>query len=279
MKARIRAVSLVLTLGCALACGQVAANATSVSDMDASSSSSSSSSTSAAAARVAGTTPPPALRTYEARYQASAMGLSATAYRSLSLEGEQYRLQNSISLTLLGATVGSVTETSTFSLKEGDVTPLQYRYEQTGVGARSEQVDFDWQRKMALSVAGDRNWMLPLTPGVMDRLSFSLQLGRDIDGSVNQEFSYQLVDRDDIDIQLYRVTAEEVISTPAGDINTLRIERVREADSSRHTVVWLARDWGNMLVKLEQVSSSGMRTELTLESATVDGQPLIPSPQ
>lgn len=273
MKARIRAVSLELTLrlmlGCALVCGQVSANATPVSDIDTSL---------ATAARIAEPTPSPALKTYEARYQASAMGLSATAYRSLTLEGEQYRLQNSISLTLLGATVGSVTETSIFSLKEGDVTPLQYHYEQTGVGARSEQVDFDWQRNTAHSVAGDRNWMLPLTPGVMDRLSFSLQLGRDIDGSAHQEFSYQLVDRDDIDIHQYRITAEEVISTPAGDIDTLRIERVRESDSNRHTVVWLARDWGNMLVKLEQVNSSGMRTELTLESATVDGQPLTPSP-
>jgi len=274
MKARIRAVSLGLTLGCALVCGQAAANATPVSDIDASSSASS-----AAAATIADTTPSPALKTYEARYQARAMGLSATAYRSLTLEGEQYQLQNSLTLTLLGATVGSVTETSTFALKEGDVTPLQYRYEQTGVGARSEQVDFDWPQKMANSVAGDRSWMLPLTPGVMDRLSFSLQLGRDIDGSANQEFSYQLIDRNEIDIHLYRVTAEEVVTTPVGNINTLRIERVREADSNRHTVVWLARDWGNMLVKLEQVNSSGMRTELTLESATVDGQPLISSPQ
>ena len=269
MNARIRAVSLGLTL-CALVCAQAAANATPVTDIDASS---------APVTLAEASTSSDSLQTYEARYQARAMGLSATAYRSLSLEGEQYRLQNSISLTLLGATVGSVTETSTFSLKEGNVTPLQYRYEQTGVGARSEQVDFDWRRKMAHSVAGDRDWMLPLTAGVMDRLSFSLQLGRDIDGSANQEFSYQLVDRDDIDIHLYRITAEEVISTPAGDINTLRIERVREADSNRSTVVWLARDWGNMLVKLEQVNSSGMLTELTLESATVDGQPLAPSPQ
>src|SRR5690606_23226138 len=123
----------------------------------------------------------PALKTYEARYQATALGLSATAYRTLTLEDEQYQLQNSISLTLLGANVGSVTETSVFTLKEGDVTPLQYRYEQTGLSARTEEVDFDWEGKKANSVAGDRSWVLPLVPGVMDRLSFSLQLGRDID--------------------------------------------------------------------------------------------------
>lgn len=266
MKALARAVTLGMVLGCSFGGlfghNQAMASATTVSDTD------------APLSDASATVPAPALKTYEARYQATALGLSATAYRTLTLEDEQYRLQNSISLSLLGATVGSVTETSTFTLKEGDVTPLQYRYEQTGVSARSEQVDFDWQDKTAHSVAGERSWMLPLTPGVMDRLSFSLQLGRDIDGSANQEFSYQLVDRDDVDIHLYRITSEEVITTPAGDINTVRIERVREADSNRHTVVWLARDWGYMLVKLEQVSSSGMRTELTLESATVEGQPL-----
>lgn len=216
----------------------------------------------------------PSLKTYEARYEARAMGLSATAYRTLQLvEGDVYELQNSLTLTLFGAAVGSVTETSRFVWQASDLTPLQYSYEQTGISDRSEKVDFDWTNNVAQSTQDEESWSLPLQHGIMDKLSYSTRLGRDISERGLSEVSYNIIDAEDIDVHLYRVAAEEVLSTPAGNLNTVRIERIREPDSERKTTVWLAKDWDYMLVRLEQINGS-RTTELSLESATVNGEPL-----
>lgn len=216
----------------------------------------------------------PSLKTYEARYEARAMGLSATAYRTLKLvEGDIYQLQNSLTLTLFGAAVGSVTETSQFVWQSSDLTPLQYSYEQTGISDRSEKVDFDWSNNVAQSSHDDESWSLPLRHGVMDKLSYSTRLGRDISERGLSEVSYNIIDAEDIDVHLYRVAAEEVLNTAAGNLNTVRIERIREPDSDRKTTVWLAKDWDYMLVRLEQINGS-RTTELSLESATVNGEPL-----
>lgn len=214
----------------------------------------------------------PSLKTYEARYEARAMGLSATAYRTLQLiEGEIYQLQNSLTLTLFGADVGSVTETSRFLWQASDLTPLQYSYEQTGISDRSERVEFDWNNNVAQSSQDGESWSLPLQHGIMDKLSYSTRLGRDISERGMSEVSYNIIDAEDIDVHVYRVAAEEVLSTPAGNLNTVRIERVRREGSSRSTTVWLAKDWDYLLVRLEQINGS-RTTELSLESATVNGE-------
>ncbi|MDO8272120.1 MAG: DUF3108 domain-containing protein [Gammaproteobacteria bacterium] len=227
-----------------------------------------------AAEPVAAAATTPTLKTYEARYEARAMGLSATAYRSLQIvEGDIYELKNSLTLTVFGAAVGSVTETSQFLWQSSDLTPLQYSYEQTGISDRSERVDFDWSNNVAQSSHDDESWSLPLQHGIMDKLSYSTRLGRDISERGLSEVSYNIIDAEDIDVHLYRVAAEEVLSTAAGNLNTIRIERIREPDSDRKTTVWLAKDWDYMLVRLEQINGS-RTTELSLESATVDGEPL-----
>ncbi len=212
---------------------------------------------------------------YEARYLAEAMGLSATAHR-VQTRGEDalYTLENSLSLTLLGATVGTVTETSVFRWQDGQVIPERYHYSQTGLSAREETVAFDWQAMSARSSRDEDSWTLPLSAGVQDKLSYSQNIGTDIDTRGLTQMRYAIVDTDEIEEQVYEWVGEETLQTPAGALRTVKIERVRAGNSSRRTTVWLARDWHYLLVQLEQVNGSGNLTRLTLESATVNGQAL-----
>lgn len=212
---------------------------------------------------------------YEATYLARAMGLSATAYRTQTrVEDNTYRLENRLTLALLGATVGTVTESSEFRWSDTHIMPLQYRYSQTGLSSREESVVFDWEALSALSTLDEESWTLPLRAGVQDKLSYSQSFGQDISARGLTEITYAVADGDEIEEQVYRVSAEEVLSTPLGALNTVKIERVRSGDSRRRTTVWLARDWHYLLVKLEQVSGSGTETSLSLESATVNGEAL-----
>lgn len=213
---------------------------------------------------------------YEATYLAQAMGLSATAYRSQTLLADNtYRLENRLTLALLGATVGTVTESSEFRWADTRIVPLQYRYSQTGISRREESVSFDWDALTALSTRDGETWTLPLQAGVQDKLSYSQSFGHDIGTLGLTQIGYAVVDTDEIDEQVYQVSAQqEVLSTPLGALNTVKIERVRSGDSRRRTTVWLARDWHYLMVRLEQVSGSGTETILSLESATVNGEPL-----
>jgi len=212
---------------------------------------------------------------YEATYLARALGLSARAYRAQTLAGEDtYRLENRLTLTLLGATVGTVTESSEFRWDGAQIVPLLYRYSQTGLSRREESIAFDWSALSALSTLDNETWTLPLQTGMQDKLSYSQSFGYDFGERGLSEITYRVADGDEVEEQLYRVSAEEVLDTPLGALNTVKIERVRSGDSRRSTTVWLARDWHYLLVKLEQVSGSGRETSLALESATVNGEPL-----
>lgn len=224
----------------------------------------------------AGTQPtaqPPAI--YEATYLARALGLSATAYRSQTLAGENtYRLENRLTLALLGATVGTVTEASEFRWDNQRVVPVQYSYVQTGLSSREEFVQFDWSVLSALSTQDAESWSLALQEGVQDKLSYSQSFGYDIGVLGLQEVTYSIVDGNEIEEHIYRVTAEEVLNTPLGNLNTVKIERVRSGGSQRSTTVWLAKDWHYLLVRLEQVNGSGRETSLSLESATLNAEVL-----
>ena len=214
-------------------------------------------------------------RPYDVTYTAKALGFSATAFRRQTLTApEHYTLENSLSLIVLGANVGSVSETSEFRWEDGTIVPLHYEYEQTGLSASVESVDFDWEKGLADSRSDDESWQLELSPGVLDKLSYSVQIGQDILNKDLEEFQYEVLDENQFDDYLYQITATEVLDTPLGKLNTLKIERIRSSQSRRRTTVWLASDWDYLLVRLEQVSSSGTETELSIDTATMDGEPI-----
>jgi hypothetical protein len=198
--------------------------------------------------------------------------MSATATRRQTVNDQQhYTLENSLSLIVLGANVGSVTETSEFLWNDSQIVPLHYRFVQSGIGATSEEVFFDWNNSLAISQSDEESWEIALEPGILDKLSFNEQIAQDIADRGLSEFQYTVIDEDETDEHLYRVSAEEILDTPVGPLNTIKIERVRAADSRRRTTVWLAKDWNYLLVRFEQVSGSGTETQLLLESATMAG--------
>ena len=211
-------------------------------------------------------------RPFDATYTAKALGFSATAFRRQTLtKPEHFTLENSLSLVVLGANVGSVLETSKYQWQNGTIVPLHYEYEQTGLSASSERIDFDWETGLADSYSDGESWQLSLTPGVLDKLSYSIQIGQDIANKGLEEFQYKVLDEDQFDEHLYKITSSEILETPLGKLNTVKIERIRSSESRRRTTVWLASDWDYLLVRLEQVSSSGTETELLIETATMSG--------
>lgn len=211
---------------------------------------------------------------YTAEYKARANGLAATASRSLSrLDENSYRLSNSLEASLAGQTLANLEQASELILQDGRVVPLSYTYQLSGVSRASHAIFFNWDAEIALSTEEDKSWQLPLREGVVDQLSYQLAIRQALIGNTEDTtlFSFEIIDGDAIEMQQYRLMGEEIISTPLGELNTLKLERVREASDERVTEIWLALEWDYLLTRIEQVNSSGLRISLELESAELNG--------
>lgn len=210
---------------------------------------------------------------YEASYEARSHGLSTTAHRQLQHDEDGgYRVSHGLSVSVLGATVISVEESSRFRWQSPYIVPQYYDYQQEGVSRRWETMEFDWQKGQALVRARDADDVeTALLDGVLDQLSFQVQLRMDVRSAARnagevRDFRYRIMDGGTIECHLYRLTGEETLETPAGEFDTVRLERIREEDNPRSTVLWLAPELDFQLARLEQTNGSGRRTELVLES-------------
>jgi len=211
---------------------------------------------------------------YVAQYEASANGLAATATRSLiRIDENSYRLRNSLEASIAGQTLANLDQASEFIIDGNRVVPLNYSYQLSGVSRASHAIFFNWDAEVALSTEGDESWQLQLKEGVMDQLSYQVAIRQALTDNTAEEttFAFGIVDGDAIEMQEYRVVGEEIISTPLGELSTLKLERVREASDERVTEIWLALDWDFLLARIEQINNSGLRISLELKSAELDG--------
>jgi hypothetical protein len=211
---------------------------------------------------------------YTASYQASANGLAATASRSLiKLEHDSYRLRNVLQATVVGQTVAKLEQSSEFRLIDNKIFADNYSYQLSGLSQASNAIVFNWDAQIALSSEAEQSWQLPLREGVMDPLSYqeAFRLSLADNPAMNSILDFELIDGDKIEHQQYQIVAREVLDTALGALNTVKLERIRDADDERVTEIWLATDWGYLLARLEQINNSGLHIVLELESAALDG--------
>lgn len=220
-----------------------------------------------------GTAQPIAPTPYEARYEARAMGMRTSAWRTLALNNNVFQLDHGLAVSVLGANLITVNERTEFHWQEQQAVPLQYHYKQSGVRKRDERVMFDWPTLSATMNRDGREQTQTLEAGYQDNLSFSAQMSADLLNKPELRapetiLSYQILDARRLEIQDYKVIGEERISTPAGELDTVKLERIRDSDSGRSTVIWLSTQHQFILAKLLQIESSGSEMALTLESVT-----------
>ena len=210
---------------------------------------------------------------FSAYYSATTNGIRGTAERHLvKLKENSYRLSVFLEAKLGGLEIGDLEQASEFSFADGRIKPLTYSYQVSGVSSAVETVVFDWDAMLALSANEKQFWSVAINNNTLDELSYQLALALDIEVSDETIYSYETVDGDALDKSSFRVLGEEIISTPLGDFRCVKLERDREASSSRTTTIWLALDWSNLLARIEQTSAFGLDITLELTNALIAGQ-------
>ena len=195
--------------------------------------------------------------------------ISGTASRSLeALDNGRWELNFEASML-----VASLSETSTFRMENDAFLPLTYRFDRSGLGkAKQIELDFDWTEKQVLGNDRGEPVRFPLNRGIQDKSTYQLVLQHDV-AAGKQSMSYQVIDGDEVETYDFRVLGTERVRTKAGLIEAIKVERVRDpTQSSRKTVLWFAKDWNYLLVRLHQVEKDGKEYQIMLKDGQVDGR-------
>lgn len=195
--------------------------------------------------------------------------VSGSAERSLQkLEDGRWQLVFKASMLVAG-----LTEQSTFTVEGDAFLPQSYKFERSGLGKSKDiEFDFDWSQKQVIGSDRGDPVRFPLNRGMQDKSTYQLALQHDV-AAGEKSMSYQVVDGDEIETYDFRVLGEEVVRTSAGLIDAIKVERVRDpTQSSRKTILWFAKDWDHLLVRLHQVEKDGKEYQIMLKSGTVDGK-------
>ena len=213
---------------------------------------------------------------FRAEYRGDFVGLpvQAKAVRELTrMDNGHYRLTSSAEALFV-----SITESSEFTYEDERWLPDSYHYQRQGLGKnKNEQHFFDWP-EMTMNY---RDTVVAAEPGALDKLSYQLKLRADVMKALasddnNVELSYLIADEEKFKQYRFRIIGEEVLATPLGEINTVRVDRIRET-SERQTSFWLAIDYEFLLVRLKQLETRNRGFELNLQAATIAGTPLTKS--
>ena len=213
------------------------------------------------------------LKPFTASYTADwkQLPISGTAERSLKRLDDQ-RWQLSFEAAML---VASLTEESTFRLDNSSFLPLSYRLNRSGLGkSKKVEQDFDWTEKQVIGNDRGESVRLPLNRGLQDKSTYQLELQFAV-AAGQKSMSYQVVDGDEIETYDFRVLGSERVRTKAGLIDAIKVERVRApTKSKRKTVLWFAKDWDYLLVRLHQAETDGKEYQIMLKDGSVDGKPV-----
>lgn len=195
--------------------------------------------------------------------------VSGSAERSLQkLDDGRWQLVFKASMLVAG-----LTEQSTFTAENDAFLPQSYKFERSGLGkSKDVEFDFDWSQKQVIGSDRGDPVRFPLNRGMQDKSTYQLALQHDV-AAGEKSMSYQVVDGDEIETYDFRVLGEEVVRTSAGLIDAVKVERVRDpTQSSRKTILWFAKDWDYLLVRLHQVEKDGKEYQIMLKSGTVGGK-------
>src|SRR5690554_726038 len=138
----------------------------------------------------------------------------------------------------------TVKETSLWTLAEQQIKPHQYLYQRHG-GKKDKylRMDFDWDGARVHIDDKVHPWDLTVDQGTLEKHVYQVQLRLDLQKHPEKAvFHYSIADGGHIKHYQIEKLEQEIISTPLGDINTVKLKRQRDRDSDkdRETTLWCA---------------------------------------
>jgi hypothetical protein len=214
--------------------------------------------------------PQPFRATFGVEWHGMNAGTSVLELTRKSPTEYTYQSRNSARGLFRLAVPDTITQTSNFSIVNGEVRPSTYVADDGSPDtSRDVSLKFDWKAMRITGTAENKPVDLPLEPGVQDGLSVQIALMCELaKGHAPQ--SFKLIDKDEIKEYQYTREGQEALDTSVGKLDTV-IYKSQKAGSSRYTRMWIAPSLGYLPVRAEQ--AKGDKRELQLQIRSVDRSP------
>lgn len=179
--------------------------------------------------------------------------LNGSATGTLTRQGNRYHYE----LRATALMANSLEQTD-FMINKGDLVSLNYRNQrQVFFRSRATSIDFDWKQNSVHVVRNgkDNNYAVP--PGTLDPLNMEMQIREDLMTTGKIDRDYPLADPKEFHPVRFEINGTEVLNTPMGPIETLKVRRVH-GSPDRSTQFWLARSMEYLPVKVVQIDDGAV---------------------
>lgn len=162
--------------------------------------------------------------------------------------------------------LGEIRETTLFDWQKCIPESTFYGYYRRGLGRVKEaKLHLDREAGVAASERTDKPMRsYPITDQATDELSVSLALQCSLQTG-QRDIKLQVADERSLEAHRYRVVGEEKLKIDGKQIETVKVQRQRGANSKRQTYMWFAPQHDYLLVQLLQENSDGDHV-MTLQS-------------
>jgi hypothetical protein len=151
----------------------------------------------------------------------------------------------------------------------GDITsaglrPLEYREQR---GDRPVSVaKFDWTAKTLTQEHEGKSETANLDSTVQDRLSFMYNFAFQSPPDLHpgKEIKITATDGKSLTRYQYAVAGQEMLKTPAGELDTVHLVKQRENSEDKGTELWFARDRDYLPVRILVIEKDGVRIDQVL---------------
>ncbi|MFO1494167.1 MAG: DUF3108 domain-containing protein [Lysobacterales bacterium] len=160
----------------------------------------------------------------------------------------------------------TIEERSTLRLLGDRLSTERYRYQQDMIGRhRSRSLEVGADGKIA-ETDNDDHWQYHSQAPLVDKHAVVLAIAERLTAGADAGtvFDIPVASKGKVESWRFLIAGRESISTGTGQIDTVRVERLRE-NSDRKTVSWHAAAYGYLPVKVEQVEPDGERLVSLLE--------------
>jgi hypothetical protein len=208
---------------------------------------------------------PLAIPLHEAVYHASVRRIPVRAGLRLEQQGERIFLYRSWvePRGLLGFVRRDVSESSLVRVDaEGEIVPLSYRRRDDFSGRGSDMRFDPINGKVHIDYRGEQT-TTEWEPGIYDLLSLRLVLANDLAQGRLRDVYHVIDDRARVEEAEVEVSGPEMLRTPIGELETMRLEYTNHRRDRRFKL-WIATEMDAALVKLEQYEEGRLRGSLNI---------------
>ena len=193
------------------------------------------------------------LRPFEAVYKTTALGMTLDLTRSLTRNGDTYRLESSGKNLLI-----KMKESADFQLTDTGIAGIRFNSKVKTLKTNDRAVEFDTKLGIIKSMKRGEWSEHPLEPGVLDQFSQQQQLRLTLmqSDAPPDTLEFRVVDGAKISDKSWQRLPNKTLQTPLGNIEAVHYRAVHKNPKKRASEIWLAPSLDYVMVKTKHVERS-----------------------